>query len=89
MVRSGANSPEELCVRTYLTADPNLKAQFTIQVPPEIASLAASESAADLLTLEPLQPLFEFDVAFRPSRSKEIPFLDRFAAAAACGRYLS
>jgi tetratricopeptide (TPR) repeat protein len=80
VVRRGMNGPEELCVRTHLAADPTLLAQHAARTPGEWAALASNGNAAELLTLAPLQPWFEFDVAFRPARAASIPFLEEALA---------
>ena len=65
VLRKGENGPEELCIRTHLTADSAKITQRTRLTLPEIRGLAESLDPQ----LIPLVPLFEFEASFQPCRS--------------------
>ena len=71
VVRSSASGPEELLIRTHLTDDRRLLAQYTRRQPEEIAALAQSGDAAERSQLIPIVSLLEFETAFSACRQHQ------------------
>jgi hypothetical protein len=65
VLRLGVGGPEELQIRTHLTSDRHLLAQYTKLTVEEIRDLARGD-AAEKATLIPLIGLLEFETAFVP-----------------------
>jgi len=65
VLRNGARGPEELQIRTHVTSDRQLLAQYTKLTVEEIRDLARGD-AADKAALIPLVSLLEFEAAFVP-----------------------
>jgi hypothetical protein len=66
VIRKGANGVEELRIRTHLTEDDALLAQYTRQSPKEVAELARSGDGQKRAELSPLISLLEFETSFVP-----------------------
>ncbi len=67
ILRQGPAGPEELRIRTHLTEDRALLAQYTPLSPEEIRALAQSTDLEEKARLLPLLSLLEFESAFVPS----------------------
>jgi tetratricopeptide (TPR) repeat protein len=65
VLRNGAQGAEELRIRTHLTSDRHLQAQYTKLGIDEIRELAQAD-AAEKARLIPLMSLLEFETAFVP-----------------------
>jgi hypothetical protein len=65
VLRNGTQGPEELQIRTHLTSDRQLLAQYTKLTPDQIRELARGD-AAEKAGLIPLISLLEFETAFVP-----------------------
>jgi tetratricopeptide (TPR) repeat protein len=65
VLRNGSNGPEELQIRTHLTNDAHLLAEYTRLSVEEIRHLAGGD-AAEKVALIPLISLLEFETAFVP-----------------------
>ncbi len=65
VLRNGTQGPEELQIRTHLTSDRQLLAQYTKLTPDQIRELARGD-AAQKAALIPLISLLEFETAFVP-----------------------
>lgn len=70
VLRKGAEGPEELCIRTHLTADSARVSRHTRLTLAEIRELARSVDSR----LIPLAPLFEFEAGFQPC-GRSYPYL--------------
>jgi hypothetical protein len=81
IVKPAANGVLELCVRTHLSGDAALVAQYTTLSPVEIASAAASDDVASRERLIPLLTLLEPELDYRPI-TRAIPGLEASLAVA-------
>jgi len=66
VLRNGDQGPEELQIRTHLTTDRQLLAQYTRLTVAQIRELAQAATAAEKAQLIPLMSLLEFETAFVP-----------------------
>ncbi len=73
-IKREANHIQELCVRTHLSSDAALVAQYTALSPARVTALAASDDAASRERLIPLLTLFEPELDYRPI-TRDIPGL--------------
>ncbi|MGH8597335.1 MAG: SAM-dependent methyltransferase, partial [Gammaproteobacteria bacterium] len=73
ILRRGAGGPEQLCVRTRLTSDRALLGQYTQLSPEEIQARANGGSLAERAELLSLLPLLEFETAYHPVASRDLP----------------
>jgi tetratricopeptide (TPR) repeat protein len=80
-IELAATGAQELCVRTHLSSDAALVAQYTALVPADIAALAASDDPASREQLLPLLTLLEPELGYRPI-TRAIPRLEAALALA-------
>lgn len=73
VLRTGVQGAEELHVRTRLTEDRALVAQYTRLSPAALHELARSTSAQDKARLVPLMSLFDFETRFMPINQDVAP----------------
>lgn len=74
IVRQGITSIEELHIRTYLTADTTLLAEYAQLTPKEILALLMSDDPADRARLERMMVLFDYEARFLPL-VRSIPYI--------------
>jgi tetratricopeptide (TPR) repeat protein len=77
MVRAPApGRREQLCVRTRLLADENIRRSYTRFGLEDFRRRATSGNPQDLVDLFPLVGLFEYEYAFRTEGAAEVPGID-------------